>query len=93
MDLLVSTDWLEGELGARDLRILDATWCLPADGRDPRAEYLEAHTRTNRLGVEANNTSVRVLSLRQSAEENERRAQQIARSLPAGLRGAAERQP
>jgi thiosulfate/3-mercaptopyruvate sulfurtransferase len=43
MDLLVSTDWLEGELGARDLRILDATWCLPSDGRDPRAEYDAAH--------------------------------------------------
>jgi len=43
MDDLVSTEWLAGELGAADLRILDATWCLPADKRDPRAEYEAGH--------------------------------------------------
>lgn len=43
MDLLVSCDWLAGELGAADLRILDATAFLPGTPRDPRAEYLEAH--------------------------------------------------
>lgn len=43
MDLLVSTDWLEGELGARDLRLVDASFFLPADGRDARAEYEAAH--------------------------------------------------
>lgn len=43
MDLLVSTEWLEAELGAGDLRVIDATWFLPDAGRDPRAEYLEAH--------------------------------------------------
>jgi thiosulfate/3-mercaptopyruvate sulfurtransferase len=43
MDDLVATQWLAGELGASDLRILDATWCLPADGRDPRAEYGAEH--------------------------------------------------
>ncbi len=43
MDSLVSTDWLESELGAPDLRILDATLFLPGSGRDARAEYEEAH--------------------------------------------------
>ncbi len=41
--LLVSTDWLEKHLNAPDVRILDASWYLPADNRDPRAEYDEAH--------------------------------------------------
>ena len=43
MEGLVTTEWLEGELGAADLRIVDSTWCLPADGRDPRAEYEAEH--------------------------------------------------
>ena len=43
MDSLVSTDWLAGELGAADLRVLDATAFLPGSGRDARAEYEAAH--------------------------------------------------
>jgi thiosulfate/3-mercaptopyruvate sulfurtransferase len=43
MDDLVSTEWLEGALGAPDLRIVDATFLLPGDGRDARAEYEAAH--------------------------------------------------
>jgi thiosulfate/3-mercaptopyruvate sulfurtransferase len=43
MDMLVSTEWLEAELGARDLCILDATWFLPSSGRDGRAEYEAGH--------------------------------------------------
>ena len=43
MDLLVSTDWLEEELGAPDLRVVDATMFLPGSGRDARAEYEAAH--------------------------------------------------
>jgi thiosulfate/3-mercaptopyruvate sulfurtransferase len=43
MDLLVSTDWLAAELGAPDLRILDATYFLPDAGRNARAEYEAAH--------------------------------------------------
>jgi thiosulfate/3-mercaptopyruvate sulfurtransferase len=43
MESLVSTEWLEAELGASDLRILDATFLLPGDGRDARAEYEAAH--------------------------------------------------
>ena len=40
MDALVSTDWLANELGASDLRIVDATY---AEGRDAAAEYEAAH--------------------------------------------------
>ncbi len=40
---LVSTDWLEKHLFDPDLRILDASWYLPDDNRDPRAEYDAAH--------------------------------------------------
>lgn len=43
MDSLVSADWLAAELGAADLRILDATTFLPGTGRDARAEYEAAH--------------------------------------------------
>jgi thiosulfate/3-mercaptopyruvate sulfurtransferase len=42
MDALVSTEWLTGELGAADLRIVDASWHF--DGaRDPGAEYEAGH--------------------------------------------------
>jgi thiosulfate/3-mercaptopyruvate sulfurtransferase len=43
MDSLVSTDWLAGEIGASDLRLLDATIFLPGSGRDARAEYEAEH--------------------------------------------------
>jgi thiosulfate/3-mercaptopyruvate sulfurtransferase len=43
MDPLVSTEWLASELGASDLRILDASNHLPDAGRDPRAEYEAGH--------------------------------------------------
>lgn len=43
MDSLVTTDWLASELGAPDLRIIDASFFLPADGRDARAEFAAAH--------------------------------------------------
>jgi thiosulfate/3-mercaptopyruvate sulfurtransferase len=43
MDSLVTTDWLEAELGAADLRVIDATAFLPGTGRDARAEYEAAH--------------------------------------------------
>ncbi len=42
-DPLVSTDWLAGHLGAPDIRIVDASWYLPAEARDAKAEYAEAH--------------------------------------------------
>lgn len=43
MDSLVSTEWLEAELGAGDLRVIDATMFLPGSGRDARAEYEAEH--------------------------------------------------
>lgn len=43
MESLVSTEWLAGELGADDLRIVDASLFLPVQGRDARAEYEAAH--------------------------------------------------
>lgn len=41
--LLVSTDWLAEHMSAPDLRILDASWYLPSEGRDPKAEYAAQH--------------------------------------------------
>lgn len=43
MDSLVSTEWLAGEMGASDLRIVDCTKHLPGTGRDPLAEYEAGH--------------------------------------------------
>lgn len=40
---LVSTSWLEDHLKDPDLRVIDASWYLPAMGRNARAEYEEAH--------------------------------------------------
>lgn len=40
---LVSTEWLARHLKDPDLRILDASWYLPAMERDPKAEYEQAH--------------------------------------------------
>lgn len=40
---LVSTDWLAAHLQSPDLRLLDASWYLPAMDRDAKAEYDAAH--------------------------------------------------
>ncbi|KIC18745.1 3-mercaptopyruvate sulfurtransferase [Leisingera sp. ANG-Vp] len=40
---LVSTDWLAAHLKDPDLRVLDASWYLPQQGRDAKAEYEAAH--------------------------------------------------
>jgi thiosulfate/3-mercaptopyruvate sulfurtransferase len=40
---IVETDWLAAHLDAPDLVVFDASWHLPTAGRDPKAEYLEAH--------------------------------------------------
>ncbi|MGC1304174.1 MAG: rhodanese-like domain-containing protein, partial [Caulobacteraceae bacterium] len=42
-DPLVSTDWLAERLDDPKVRVLDATWCMPTDNRNPRAEYEQAH--------------------------------------------------
>lgn len=43
MDSLVSTQWLADEMGASDLRIVDATAFLPEHGRSPLLEYEACH--------------------------------------------------
>ena len=43
MESLVSTEWLAAEMGASDLRIVDASWHLPDTGRDAAADYAKAH--------------------------------------------------
>ncbi len=43
MDTLVSTEWLARNLGEPDVAIVDASAFLPTDGRDPNAEFLQAH--------------------------------------------------
>ncbi len=46
MELLVSTEWLAKEIGASDLRVVDATWFLPDAGRNAAAEYEGGHIPT-----------------------------------------------
>ena len=41
--LFVSTQWLADHLDAPDLVVFDASWHMPAAGRDARAEYLSGH--------------------------------------------------
>ncbi|MCA0042310.1 3-mercaptopyruvate sulfurtransferase [Celeribacter litoreus] len=41
--MLVSTDWLAENLKAPELRLIDASWYMPADNRDCHAEYLREH--------------------------------------------------
>lgn len=40
---VVSTDWLATRLGSRGLRVIDASWYLPASERNPAAEYAAGH--------------------------------------------------
>lgn len=40
---VVDADWLQGWLGKPGLSIVDASWYLPAQKRDARAEYDQAH--------------------------------------------------
>ena len=43
MTPLVTTEWLAGELGKSDIRVIDATLFLAAHGRNARAEFEAAH--------------------------------------------------
>jgi thiosulfate/3-mercaptopyruvate sulfurtransferase len=43
MESLVTTQWLERELGASDLKVIDSTLFLPGDPRDARCEYEAQH--------------------------------------------------
>lgn len=42
-DPLVSTAWLQDHLSAPDVRIVDGSWHLPTEHRDPAAEYKSQH--------------------------------------------------
>jgi thiosulfate/3-mercaptopyruvate sulfurtransferase len=39
----VSAEWLHERLGAPDIVVVDASWYLPAQNRDPDAEYRAGH--------------------------------------------------
>lgn len=43
MEQLVSTEWLAKELGASDLRVVDASMFLPSDNRNAAAEFEAEH--------------------------------------------------
>ena len=40
---LIETDWLEAHLAAPDVRVVDASYYLPGQEGDARADYEEAH--------------------------------------------------
>ncbi|MDG2480434.1 MAG: rhodanese-like domain-containing protein, partial [Alphaproteobacteria bacterium] len=40
---LVSTEWLAEHINAPDVRVVDGSWYLPNEERDPHAEYAERH--------------------------------------------------
>ncbi len=41
--LLVTPDWLNATLGRDDIKVVDASWYLPAQNRDAKAEYEAGH--------------------------------------------------
>jgi thiosulfate/3-mercaptopyruvate sulfurtransferase len=43
MEALVTTEWLDAELGAPDLRVVDASYYLPELGRNALTEFERAH--------------------------------------------------
>jgi thiosulfate/3-mercaptopyruvate sulfurtransferase len=43
LQTLVTTEWLATQLGADDVTVFDASWYMPADKRDPAAEFRLAH--------------------------------------------------
>ena len=43
LPLLVDGAWLEARIVDPGLRVIDASWYLPSENRDARAEYREAH--------------------------------------------------
>jgi thiosulfate/3-mercaptopyruvate sulfurtransferase len=42
-DPLVSTSWLADRLNEPELVVVDASWHMPADGRDAKAEFVAGH--------------------------------------------------
>jgi thiosulfate/3-mercaptopyruvate sulfurtransferase len=46
MELLVTTQWLAKEIGASDLRIVDASWFMPDSGRNAAQDFEDGHIPT-----------------------------------------------
>jgi len=42
-DIRVSPEWLRGRLSKPGVKAVDASWYLPAEKRDPKAEFLAGH--------------------------------------------------
>ncbi len=42
---LVSTDWLAARMETGNVRVLDGSWYMPAQGRDAKAEFEVSHVR------------------------------------------------
>ena len=42
-DLLASPEWLQEQLGDPNVKIVDASWYLPAQKREAKAEFLAGH--------------------------------------------------
>ena len=42
-DPFVSPEWLHEHLGDTRVKVLDGSWFLPGDPRDPKAAFLEGH--------------------------------------------------
>src|SRR6478752_8392760 len=42
-DALVSTEWLAAHLDSPDVRLVDGSFYLPAQKRDPKAEFANQH--------------------------------------------------
>lgn len=42
-DPVVSAQWLQQHLGQPDIKVLDASWYMPHESRDPWQEYQVAH--------------------------------------------------
>jgi thiosulfate/3-mercaptopyruvate sulfurtransferase len=42
-DVLVPTEWLAQRLGEPNLKVVDGSWYLPTEKRDPKAEYAAGH--------------------------------------------------
>src|SRR3954469_19221378 len=40
---LVDTDWLADHLGDPSVKVLDATWRMPSDPADPKADFEAVH--------------------------------------------------
>ncbi len=49
MESLVSTGWLQENLGDPDLAVVDSSWFMHGTGRDPRSEFLDTHIPTARF--------------------------------------------